>query len=271
MKKLEDGKDEDIADLFPDYDSLRFVLRLLMCSTLSEKELLKLSQEYVPAVSPASPLRSSSKDAGVEQATFLTKTCQILFAKTLRAALIDWSKELDEKCKNVLQVKRGAAVKLLTDAIQAWQLAPPKSKYTGSMVEYNSVKSKIAKVIKQKKITAIPFALDGESADVKDAQYAYVQAVKDALFVDRDADTDIEEGRTMEEVMWEPSNILEYPSFVVGSREFGPIEFHRVPIKIPIRVEAILGMEFFDNYLVFIDFSEKQIYLTKSKSLNRAF
>jgi hypothetical protein len=36
MKKLEDGKDEDIADLFPDYDSLRFVLRLLMCSTLSE-------------------------------------------------------------------------------------------------------------------------------------------------------------------------------------------------------------------------------------------
>lgn len=77
--------------------------------------------------------------------------------------------------------------------------------------------------------------------------------------------TDMEEGKPMEEVIWEPSNVLEYPSFVVGSREFGPIEFHRMPIKIPIRVEAILGMEFFDNYLVFIDFSEKQVYLTKQK------
>lgn len=75
--------------------------------------------------------------------------------------------------------------------------------------------------------------------------------------------SELEQGKTLEETLWEPSNILEYPSFTIGKKEFGPMAFHRIPIKIPIRIEAILGMEFFENHLIFLDFAENFVYFKK--------
>lgn len=49
-------------------------------------------------------------------------------------------------------------------------------------------------------------------------------------------------------------------SFKIGEVDLGSITFHSVPIKIPIHIEAILGMEFFEKHRVFIDFLEKQVY-----------
>jgi len=75
--------------------------------------------------------------------------------------------------------------------------------------------------------------------------------------------TEIEKGKSIEQVAWEPSNMLKYSSFTIGKKDFGAISFHRIPIKLPIRIEVTLGMEFFEDHLVFIDFSEKQIYFAK--------
>lgn len=58
-------------------------------------------------------------------------------------------------------------------------------------------------------------------------------------------------------------NTVEIESFKIGKQDFGPISFQRVPIQIPIHVEAILGMEFFKEHLVFIDFSQAKIYFLK--------
>jgi hypothetical protein len=75
--------------------------------------------------------------------------------------------------------------------------------------------------------------------------------------------TEIEEGRSIEQVMRESSNILEYLSFKIGTQDFGPIAFHCMPIKIPIHIEAILGMEFFEDHLVFLDFADNYVYFLK--------
>ena len=75
--------------------------------------------------------------------------------------------------------------------------------------------------------------------------------------------TEIEEGKSIEQVAWEPENILEYSSFKIDHMDFGAIAFHLFPIKIPIHIEAILGMEFFEKHLVFLDFAEKYVYFAK--------
>jgi len=76
--------------------------------------------------------------------------------------------------------------------------------------------------------------------------------------------TEIEAGKSIEQVAWESENILEYPSFHIGNTDFGQIAFHRIPINIPIPIDAILGMEFFEDHLVFIDFAEKHVYFQKT-------
>ena len=76
--------------------------------------------------------------------------------------------------------------------------------------------------------------------------------------------TEIEPDKSIEQVAWEHESITEYPSFQIGNRDFGAVAFHLLPIKIPIRIDAILGMEFFKEHLVFLDFSEKCIYFSKN-------
>jgi len=49
-------------------------------------------------------------------------------------------------------------------------------------------------------------------------------------------------------------------SFKISGKEFGPLEFFKMPISLPIHVDAILGMEFLETHVVFIDFINRVIY-----------
>lgn len=75
---------------------------------------------------------------------------------------------------------------------------------------------------------------------------------------------EIDEEMSIDEAVWESENILKFPTFKISGKEFGPIKFHRIPIKIPIHIEAILGMEFFQEHAVFLDFSDKTAYISKA-------
>ncbi len=75
--------------------------------------------------------------------------------------------------------------------------------------------------------------------------------------------TELKDGESVDEVIWKPENILDYSSFKIESEDFGPIAFHRMPIQLPIRVEAILGMEFFKDHAIFLDFAGKSAYFSK--------
>lgn len=59
-------------------------------------------------------------------------------------------------------------------------------------------------------------------------------------------------------LIYDPEDIQELSSFKIGGKEFGPITFRR--IKSPLQIDAILGMEFFDSHLIFIDFANEKIY-----------
>lgn len=73
------------------------------------------------------------------------------------------------------------------------------------------------------------------------------------------------EEKTIDDMIWDPSNVIEYSSISINGKDFGPISFHKLPIKIPIRIEAILGADFFKNHIVFLDFNKKRIYFSKNQ------
>lgn len=75
--------------------------------------------------------------------------------------------------------------------------------------------------------------------------------------------SEAEEGKSIEDIIFDPNYVVEYPSFKISETEFGPIKFHRIPIKMPIQIDMVLGMEFFENFLVFIDFSNRHVYFSK--------
>jgi hypothetical protein len=53
-------------------------------------------------------------------------------------------------------------------------------------------------------------------------------------------------------------NVCELSIFNIGEKEFGPMTFNL--IKSPLAIEAIMGMEFFEDTLIFIDFDKSKIY-----------
>ena len=57
---------------------------------------------------------------------------------------------------------------------------------------------------------------------------------------------------------FDPKNVCEIPTFKIQGKEFGPLTFNC--IKSPLSIEAIIGMEFFESTLVFIDFANRKIY-----------
>jgi hypothetical protein len=57
---------------------------------------------------------------------------------------------------------------------------------------------------------------------------------------------------------FDPQDISKLPSFKIGGKEFGPMTFNR--IRSPMAIEAIMGMQFFNSTLIFIDFSNLKIY-----------
>jgi hypothetical protein len=66
------------------------------------------------------------------------------------------------------------------------------------------------------------------------------------------------------ELVFDPKDSFEMPSFTIDEKEFGPLAFRRIPIELPIHVEAILGMDFFKKNMVFLDFTNNLIYLAPS-------
>lgn len=68
----------------------------------------------------------------------------------------------------------------------------------------------------------------------------------------------------IEQELWKEENVISYDSFKIEEVELGPILFHQIPIKIPIHLEALLGMKFFKDHLVFLDFGRKTIYFSKN-------
>jgi hypothetical protein len=57
---------------------------------------------------------------------------------------------------------------------------------------------------------------------------------------------------------FDSKNVHDVSVFKIGGKEFGPITFNR--IKSPMAIDAIIGMEFFEDTLIFIDFSNRRIY-----------
>jgi hypothetical protein len=59
-------------------------------------------------------------------------------------------------------------------------------------------------------------------------------------------------------LIFDPKNVQDVSVFNIGGKAFGPMTFNR--IKSPLAIDAILGMEFFEDTLIFIDFSNRKIY-----------
>lgn len=72
-----------------------------------------------------------------------------------------------------------------------------------------------------------------------------------------------EDGQPIDQAMWDSDNTVRYSFFEISDQNFGETKFHRIPINIPIQIEAILGMEFFREHLVFLDFANQYAYFMK--------
>jgi hypothetical protein len=72
--------------------------------------------------------------------------------------------------------------------------------------------------------------------------------------------------KRLEDAVWDPENLWQYTHFKITEHEFGPITFHRMPLQLPIQIDALLGMEFFLENLVFLDFSTGHVYFSKINS-----
>lgn len=74
-------------------------------------------------------------------------------------------------------------------------------------------------------------------------------------------------GLSIEELILDPKMKTESSFLQIGGKDFGKTPFHCIPIRLPIYVGAVLGMEFLYDHLVFIDFRNEQIYFAPSTSL----
>jgi hypothetical protein len=71
------------------------------------------------------------------------------------------------------------------------------------------------------------------------------------------------QNKTMDELVWDPENFYEMTSLQINEMELGPVSFRRLPIELPIHIEAILGMEFLSQCTVFLDFSKNLAYFSR--------
>ncbi len=74
-----------------------------------------------------------------------------------------------------------------------------------------------------------------------------------------------EGGRALDDSAWTLDAPIMTTSLSIGSQSFDPITWHLLPICLPFSVDAILGMDFFQAHLVFLDFSENMAYIAKLK------
>jgi len=71
------------------------------------------------------------------------------------------------------------------------------------------------------------------------------------------------ENKSAEQFAWDSNHFKTIPMFKINQRDFGPIKFHEIPVQFPFHVQAILGMEFFNSHVVFLDFDKNYAYFAK--------
>ncbi len=69
------------------------------------------------------------------------------------------------------------------------------------------------------------------------------------------------ENLSPEEIFSNPDNLTEFESFCIGGLNLGKKIFQHLPVKTPHRFDAILGMPFFMEHRVIIDFQGKWVYI----------
>ncbi len=74
-----------------------------------------------------------------------------------------------------------------------------------------------------------------------------------------------EGGGALDDSAWALDAPIMTTSLSIGSQSFDSITWHLLPICLPFSVDAILGMDFFQTHLVFLDFSENMAYIAKLK------
>lgn len=70
-----------------------------------------------------------------------------------------------------------------------------------------------------------------------------------------------EEGAKPADV-WNDSSLMNC-SLKIGDSNFGSTKFRKIAINLPIHIDAILGMEFFKEHLVYLDFQNKCAYIQR--------
>ncbi len=78
------------------------------------------------------------------------------------------------------------------------------------------------------------------------------------------------DNQTLEDIALDPTNQFE-ATIKIEDQTFGPMPFHKLPFRLPIHINGMLGIEFFKIHQVFIDFSENQIYIRRSIKSERGF
>ena len=61
-----------------------------------------------------------------------------------------------------------------------------------------------------------------------------------------------------DQMLFEPEEVCDVQVFKIGQKDFGAVTFQK--IRIPFEIDALIGMEFLDSKLVFIDFPNHKIY-----------
>ncbi len=78
------------------------------------------------------------------------------------------------------------------------------------------------------------------------------------IFTGKDGDQSFLNPENKDLLTFDLEDTQQITHFTVGGKEFGPLTFNR--IKSPIAVDAVIGMQFIDYALIFIDFSNRKIY-----------
>jgi len=76
--------------------------------------------------------------------------------------------------------------------------------------------------------------------------------------------TESENGNPVEKLTLE--NFSKNTFLMIGGEKFGEVLFLHFPMRLPIKIDAILGMEFLKKHVLLLDFSEGYAYLSKEPS-----
>lgn len=71
---------------------------------------------------------------------------------------------------------------------------------------------------------------------------------------------------SLENMIRNEKNFVKFSTFQIGGKNLGTITFRPFPLKLPVYIEAVLGMEFLLKHRVFIDFKNHEIYFSTSTS-----